>query len=489
MGLALVALACAPPLPPGDPCNQDSDCRPDQLCRAGVCTLHAGSKRDAGRPEDAGGPGDAGTSPGDAGGEDAGAGADGGVDGGGPLDGGDVGVEGGPDAGLDAGADAGPDAGVDDDPDAGLDAGVDAGPVEPMPPPGWHAPDFHARRALDLNHPFLLEDLVDVPVLVKLTPARVDYALAGPLGAGMIFVDEAGATLPHEVDTWRPGGISFVWVRLPRVEAAPATTRFFLYYDHRANSPPSRPPPSEVWAPDHIAVFHLGESPEDPAPQMKDSAGALMGDASGTCMGDMTAASQVTGLLGGALSFDGQDDYVESIPDPLFDVDVGEAITVEAWFRADPAGTGDRSIVYDEYGCQGYNLRINGTDGLAYSFHYRPGCSGVGSDFLWGPEASYADDQWHYAAFVIDRVAGESRLFVDGVSAGTTAMDSEQPGANGGPFRIGTNWIPESVRPAWFLGEVDEVRVSLGARPAAWFATQYMSAYDLLLDFGVVESW
>ena len=479
--LALPWLACAPPVSQGEPCNQDSDCRQDYRCRAGTCAVAMEPREDAGAPshDDAGAARPDASAPEDAGPVDSGSVDDGGVDAG-RADGGrlDAGVE---DAGL---VDAGRvDAGLVD---AGLvDAGVDAGPPAPMPPPGWHDADFHARRALDVV-PVLAQELANVPVLVKLTPQRIDYARAGADGAGLLFVDEGGEALPYEIDTWTPGGTSYLWLRLSQLAAAPDTTRVFLYYDRRASGPAPGPAPALVWAPDHIAVYHLGDDPAAMAPQVRDSAEALVDDASGTCRGGMTTDSRVSGLLGGALSFDGVDDYVNGSSDPSFSVEQGEALTVEAWFRIAPGGAGNRSIAYDEYGCQGFNLRVGDVNEVVFSFYARPGCNGSDGAYLQGP---VIDDQWHYAAGVVDRVTNELRLYVDGVLEGSAPLEVGSSAANNNPFRIGTNWLPTMVAPAWFFGDVDEVRVSRGARPPGWFATQVLSGYDLLFTVGDEESW
>jgi len=66
-----------------------------------------------------------------------------------------------------------------------------------------------------------VSELTNFPALIKLSDGcgngRFRYAdcLAG--GADLLFTDETGARLDHEIETWNTNGESHVWVRVPRL--------------------------------------------------------------------------------------------------------------------------------------------------------------------------------------------------------------------------------------------------------------------------------
>ena len=61
--------------------------------------------------------------------------------------------------------------------------------------------------------------LTNFPALVKLSEGcgnkRFHYRDCAACGADLLFTDESGATLQHEIETWNTNGESHVWVRLP----------------------------------------------------------------------------------------------------------------------------------------------------------------------------------------------------------------------------------------------------------------------------------
>ena len=69
-------------------------------------------------------------------------------------------------------------------------------------------------------------------------------------------------------------------------------------------------------------------------------------------------------------------------------------------------------------------------------------------------DTAVTDDQWHHLAAVIDRSAGELRLYVDGVVAGTSALSEDA--TNTAPLEIG-GWSGSTI--GRFKGMIDEVAV------------------------------
>ena len=96
-----------------------------------------------------------------------------------------------------------------------------------------------------------------VPALVKLSESTIagfdydDFSLSN--GRDMMFVDENGVAVPHEVDTWNTDGESLVWVKLP---STATNTKVFMYY---GNGGVSSEEAAEIWT-DYVGIWHLNEA-------------------------------------------------------------------------------------------------------------------------------------------------------------------------------------------------------------------------------------
>ncbi len=135
-------------------------------------------------------------------------------------------------------------------------------------------------------------------VLVVLDAARVDYAAIKPNGANLRFTDPDGTLLAYQIDEWSAGGTSYVWVRVPQIDASSNTDYIYLHYGDPVLADAQNP--TAVWA-NHRAVWHLSE---DPGPgglgQIKDATGAHDGTASA-----MATADRVASVVGNGMHFGG----------------------------------------------------------------------------------------------------------------------------------------------------------------------------------------
>ncbi|HEY0277811.1 MAG TPA: DUF2341 domain-containing protein [Solirubrobacterales bacterium] len=188
---------------------------------------------------------------------------------------------------------------------------------------GWQVAGAPYRIGLTVNDPKLEGTLSEFPLKVVLTPQNFDYAKAAADGvaadassANLAFVpaDDAGNTqLAYQVDTWKPGGTSVVWVRVPSLTAG---EQLELYYG--AGGTYEGPTPSAVWTGGYTSVNEFNPEfgaltaptladPLPAAPQAPSAAGAgLPGLPNGTVFPDLVGgtATQATlandGAEGGA---------------------------------------------------------------------------------------------------------------------------------------------------------------------------------------------
>ena len=87
----------------------------------------------------------------------------------------------------------------------------------------------------------------DVPVLVRISESipGFSYDDLKSDGSDIAFGVESGDELtiyPHEIETWSPGGVSLIWVKVPTLSAA---TEFAMYYGNGVSVADSS---TDVWS-------------------------------------------------------------------------------------------------------------------------------------------------------------------------------------------------------------------------------------------------
>jgi hypothetical protein len=172
---------------------------------------------------------------------------------------------------------------------------------------------------------------------------------------------------------------------------------------------------------------------------------------------------RVDGRIGGALQFPGGgDDHVEipNAPD-LENLQEG-SYTVAAWFK--PAGLppGTEAENNANYGIV---MKSGWHEGLKYTNEGKFGLdhwlkedawSGIGT---W--EKAFDPKQWHHVAGVVDRKAGQTRIYVDGALENTGDLDGSVPAREYGQttWKIGIG-SPGAEQWRWpAKGAIDDVRL------------------------------
>ena len=186
-----------------------------------------------------------------------------------------------------------------------------------------------------------------------------------------------------------------------------------------------------------------------------ESSGATATDASGAGNpGVVSGATRAAaGRSGGALEFDGVNDWVTVADAASLDLTTG--MSLEAWVYPTAAGTAWRTVILKERPA-GLAYAIYGNDdtGRPDAFAY------TGSDFSARGTSALPLNTWSHVAATYS--ARTLRLYVGGVqvatrTAGTALRTSDNP------LRIGGNAIWNE----WFQGRIDEVRVYNRALTAA----------------------
>ncbi len=173
--------------------------------------------------------------------------------------------------------------------------------------------------------------------------------------------------------------------------------------------------------------------------------GSTLADESGSGnFGTISGATWTSGgKFGGALSFDGTNDWVEVGDAGSLDLTTG--MTVEAWVKPSAAPSGWSTVVSKERNRLAYGLFAGESTGRA------AGQVVIGSERT-ALGAELVTSVWSHLATTYD--GAMLRLYVNGVLSGSTPV-SGSIRVSSGQLRIGGN----SQGGRWFAGQIDEVRV------------------------------
>ena len=336
----------------------------------------------------------------------------------------------------------------------------------PAAPDWWNA-SWSQRKQLSFDNSGQAENLADFAVLVKLDNTRINYALTQNAGQDLRFVDADGTLLAHEIESWNESGTSYVWVKVPQINASSGADYIWMYYGNASALDGQNA--EAVWDAGFGGVWHLHNDELDSA---------------GTNEGSNSGSTNNTGIVGDGQSFDGVNDQVYTSTQFVNP----QQYTLEAWFRTTSASgakilgfenlqTGTSSGNWDRH------LYV-GTDGRLYMGSYDPN---LNSEDVANSTATYTDGAWHYAVGVRNDATDTLLLYVDGVLVDSSANAESE--LYNGYLRMGG--YKTSAWPAgadgYFNGRIDEARVSTQVRSADWIRAQYLSVSDGFVNFGAAQ--
>jgi hypothetical protein len=424
----------------------------------------AGAATDAGAAADAGSPAEVDGGPMDDGGPLVDADS-------GPMPTGDAGTSPNPDGGT-------PDGGTPDGgtPDGG--AGGGSGDAGPQLPPGWLHPNWSHRLAVHVDTTGITTTaLSNVPVLVRLSNASVDYLLIQNGGEDIRVTDGSNDQLvPHEIDHWDEAGESTIWFLAPTLAPNAVNGPFYIYYGNP--DPAGRSDGPGVFTNGHMGVWHL-------SPDLAQSANTL--DDPAVPEG---GALDTLGMVGRGMELDGSNDRVLLAED----TDIGQnaaAITASAWVNADAITGSDEWLVSMSTGesSPGINSRVyfslHETDGIRIGGQAP---DGSGPDGIVDSTAPTMVDTWHHVVGIVDFANDTLQIYLDGVfrTSGTIAFTGTATTDSPTTFiRTGSQDHGDSQ---YLDGTVDEVRISHGVRSADWIRFIHDNMRNGLITLGATET-
>ena len=312
------------------------------------------------------------------------------------------------------------------------------------------------------------EVLTNFPVLVVLNNSLpgFDYQQFSAAGADLRFKSGDGATnLNYEMDTWNPRGDSMVWVQVPRFTNG--CSIIASWGNLTVTNPFASTTNGAAWTTNFLAVWHLSQTP---SADMLDST-TNNNDAVST---NILVASQIDGLIGGSLDFDGADNWLNvSNTTPL--KLTGGRFTLSAWVNLNAAATGvimakgRNGGSWDSWFLEvgnnaGADYTSNPTNRLCVGFRYG---SGPGNLVLASQPSNVTLSNWVSVVGTLD--GSNLTLYVNGQpNAATPATQS--------PYNISENiWIGADLNRNYLNGQLDELRVENVGRSSNWVWAAYQN--------------
>ncbi len=214
-----------------------------------------------------------------------------------------------------------------------------------------------------------------IPALVRLDESTIvgfhydDFTLTN--GGDMMFVDENGEALPHEVDTWDTSGKSLVWVKLP---STAANTKLTMYYGNGTVSPAEA---MDVWG-DYVGVWHLNEANGN----ARDSTGhGLVAVPTGADAADSIGVASKIGNGRQMATAKGKKSYLSVANSDL--LDCGDSLTFSGWFKA--------SATFANYSMRYVSRKNAYTDANGWEVEARYGTDAVSATTVSARGASQGD--------------------------------------------------------------------------------------------------
>jgi hypothetical protein len=351
-------------------------------------------------------------------------------------------------------------------------------------PRGSGSGHFAYRKTITIDHTKVgttAAMLVDYPLLFTVIDPDLRNLTSGgnvtdPGAADLAFATDDPAScagtppcpLDHEIERYvSSSGELVAWVRIPSLSASAASSDTQLYIEYGdpmiAGSTAN---PTGVWDASFAGVWHLNDDPTGASPKAHDS---TKNGNDGTFEGGWTSASQVTGIAGGSLVFNGVDSHV-AIPDqPSLDIGAGGELTVSLWMRSTQAPA---TNIYPEL----VNKDDGGVpprSGFSLMLHAATTAAWFGEEYVTGQEhgcmaVDVADGVMHQLTLV--RAASTLTQYTDGVSSNYCPSAPVGSLANPYPLQFGAQTGTE-VYP--YAGLEDEIRLSRVARSADWIAAEH----------------
>jgi hypothetical protein len=320
-------------------------------------------------------------------------------------------------------------------------------------------------------------------VLVSFASNSQLQTAARASGTDILFTQSDGVTLlNYEIEHYVSStGELEAWVKMPTISTS-SNTLFYMYYGN-PSATSSLQNANNTWDSSYSAVYHF---PNGTTLSAKDS---TVNAYNGTIYGAAGATS--AGEIDGAMTLNGTSQFVSS----SYLQASTTAATYEAWIKVPNTQNKTAVIIQDRGPGSGHSLT------LALDGDYACGSTSCGATLgnisaptgklMFGDDsaniwigvgntvAPINNNAWHFVVGTFAATSGlaiatsDFKIYIDG--AATTTGTSGNTGNDHSPL-TGLGSTTFGYHQAWnafFLGAIDEIRISKVVRPLPWISTEY----------------
>ncbi len=338
----------------------------------------------------------------------------------------------------------------------------------------WWNSSWGYRSRIQVDNLDQATTFTNQPILLRLTPQRLDYSRVKADGSDLRFIASDNSTdLPYQIQQWVPNGTSLVWVKVNSIAASSSQSFFYMYYANGSATDPATS--SQVWT-DYNYVYHLNESPTGAAPQYKDSTASAN---HGTAVASPTSS---LGPNGTCASFMGNRDYI-NMTNNLAPV-LGATATFSAWVKTSQVG---QTLGWNSPAITGVEF-VGNTNDIQYGWIDNTGKIGVTAGDGAAAKSNFVvnDNAWRHVTITRQSSNGAVKFYVNGVQNGTGTSEA---GVKTTAFKqIGMLW-DSGGNHRNFDGLVGEVRIFTGVMTAARIRADYKYQLDSYLSYKEVEAY
>ncbi|MDT3778353.1 DUF2341 domain-containing protein [Nitrospira sp. MA-1] len=339
--------------------------------------------------------------------------------------------------------------------------------------PAWFNEAWLSRQKLTFNNPAQAENFTDFPVLITLDAGNIDYTKVQNAGEDLRYVDPDGTELAYEIESWNESGTSYVWVKVPQIDASSGTDYIWMYYDNAGATDNQNA--AGVWSNNFEALSHLHDD-------FTDSTGNAHN-------GSNNGSLDINGTIGDGQFFDGVNDRIDIPSSAGIDNIFTGGATVSAWINPSAWGEGGYGRILDKGDAaivtNGWALQLENTGSrLIFELGFS------GTEGRWrSSDNAISLDTWQLVTVVFDSssATNDPTIYVNGVALGITESDTPSGTANsdaGLDLAIGNR---SGSTDRTFQGILDETRLETTIRSADWIKAQYLSMTGAFVTFGTGE--
>lgn len=339
----------------------------------------------------------------------------------------------------------------------------------------WWNAAWSQRSKLVLGQHKPTRKLEDFPLLVKLTPGRIDYGSCKANGLDLVFLDSSQAiVLPHEIESWKSGDTSVIWVKLPALCEKGRADYIWMYYGNPSAKGLGNS--KGVWSDRYAAVWHM-DHVKVTGEVMESTKNGYHGKAKGR----MGKGNQVSGPVGTCLDFDGRDDYIVVGDMPELRFERTDAFSFTAWARVRDSGLNSFiSKIKCRPTYRGYHFFSHHKTAALHTGMVNNAHANISEQ---RSQIRLDDGKWRFVCATNDgssKAIGQ-KLYIDGERIPMDLLFNKLTATikSDHPFFIANRGCLD----AHLNGSLDEIRVVKEELSPEWIKAQYLSQTDQLISW------